>query len=47
MLHRLLRRKTSEDSINHIIDTIDENYQMLSKLERVKTIDEEVQIKSK
>lgn len=32
MLQKLLRRKTSDDEIDYIIDTLDENYQMLPKM---------------
>jgi len=34
MLMRYLRRTSSSDSIDYIIDTIDENYQLLNKLDR-------------
>ena len=37
MLQLYLQRTASQDNIDYIIDTIDENYQQLSKLERKKS----------
>lgn len=42
MLQSYMQRRTSEEEIDYIIDTMDENYQYLSKLERVKTKIEDI-----
>ena len=34
MLQQYIQRSASSDSIDYIIDTLDENYQQLAKLER-------------
>jgi hypothetical protein len=44
MLLIALQRSESSDSIDYIIDTLDENYQLLTKLERIKTKEEEIQV---
>ena len=43
MLQLYIQRTASSDSIDYIIDTLDENYQQLSRLERKKTIEEQIQ----
>ena len=41
MLQQYIQRTASSDSIDYIIDTLDENYQQLAKLERKVTKQEE------
>ena len=43
MLQLYIQRTASSDSIDYIIDTLDENYQQLSRLGRKKTIEEQIQ----
>ena len=43
MLQLYIQRTASSDSIDYIIDTLDENYQQLSRLGRKKTIEEQLQ----